>query len=227
MIANDIATDPRSSKRMPAGHPPLTNFLGLPLTRGSETLGSIGLANRDGGYDQDLVDELHPVIGVCAQLIAAWRNRRARREAQRELRERERELDCILENIPLMVCVKDAATGQFIRFNRAGEQLLGISREALIGRGDYTLLPKAQADFFASCDRQALAKGLPLDIPEQPLVRMRAYAPCTRARCVSSTMSASRDFCWVSPRTSVNAKATSIPCGSTSAWSPRFRINWR
>ncbi len=169
VIANDIATDPRSSKRMPAGHPPLTNFLGLPLIRGSETLGSIGLANRDGGYDQDLVDELHPVIGVCAQVIAAWRNRRARREAERELRERERELDCILENIPLMVCVKDAATGQFIRFNRAGEQLLSISREALIGRADYALLPKEQADFFASCDCQALAKGLPLDIPEQPL----------------------------------------------------------
>jgi len=168
VIANDPAHDPRGCGRLPTGHPTLDAFLGLPLLRGTEILGGIGLANRAGGYDAALVAELRPVIEACTQLLAAWRNRRAQRQAEIELRERERELDAIVENIPNMLFVKDAATLRFIRFNRAGEQMMGVSREALLGRSDYELVPKEQADFYTACDRQVLASDVPLDIPEEP-----------------------------------------------------------
>ncbi len=167
VIANDPAHDPRSCDRLPSGHPALDAFLGLPLIRSGEILGSIGLANRAGGYDTDLVEELRPVVEACAQLLAAWRSERIRSQTERELRERERELDSIVENIPNVLFVKDAATLRFVRFNRAGEQMMGISRDQLIGRSDYDLVPKEQADFYTACDRLALASDVPLDIPEE------------------------------------------------------------
>jgi PAS domain S-box-containing protein len=78
-------------------------------------------------------------------------------------------LDSILENLPNMVFVKDAAELRFVRFNRAGEALLGYRREDLIGKNDYDFFPKSEADFFTSRDREVLARGLVLDIPEEPI----------------------------------------------------------
>ncbi|MDD5390046.1 MAG: PAS domain S-box protein [Gallionellaceae bacterium] len=168
VIANDPAHDPRSCGRLPPGHPSLDAFLGLPLLRGGKILGSIGLANRVGGYDEALVAELRPVVEACAQLVAACHSERARQRTEMELRARERELDSIVENIPHMLFVKDAATLRFVRFNRAGEEMMGVSREKMLGRNDHDLVPKEQADFYTACDRQVLASGDPLDIAEEP-----------------------------------------------------------
>lgn len=78
-------------------------------------------------------------------------------------------LEAILENIPLMVFVKDAETLSFVRINRAGEDLLGMRREDLIGRGDRDVFPPEQAEFFIAKDREVLAKGEVLDTPEEPI----------------------------------------------------------
>lgn len=76
-------------------------------------------------------------------------------------------LDSIVENIPNMVFVKDAGDLKFVRFNRAGEDLLGYSRESLIGKNDYDFFPKEEADFFISKDREVLEKGNLVDIPAE------------------------------------------------------------
>ncbi len=44
-------------------------------------------------------------------------------------------LDTVIENIPNIIFVKDAETLKFVRFNRAGEELIGINREELLGKG--------------------------------------------------------------------------------------------
>src|SRR5688572_28404072 len=46
-------------------------------------------------------------------------------------------LDSIVESIPAMVFVKHASDLRFARFNQAGEELLGVKREALLGKNDY------------------------------------------------------------------------------------------
>ncbi|OWY59649.1 hypothetical protein B7486_73440, partial [cyanobacterium TDX16] len=58
-----------------------------------------------------------------------------------ELRESELFLTSVVENIPNMVFVKDAEQLRFVRFNRAGEQLIGQRREDLIGKSDHDLFP--------------------------------------------------------------------------------------
>ena len=78
-------------------------------------------------------------------------------------------LASIIEYIPNMIFVKDAKTLKFVRFNQAGEQLLGYSREELIGKSDYDFFPKQEADSFMAMDRQVLQRGQFLDIPEEPI----------------------------------------------------------
>ena len=77
-------------------------------------------------------------------------------------------LNSILENLPNMIFVKDAQTLRFMRFNKAGEELLGYSREELIGKSDYDFFPPEDADFFIAKDRQVLAQKL-LDISEESI----------------------------------------------------------
>jgi PAS domain S-box-containing protein len=56
-----------------------------------------------------------------------------------------------------------------VRFNRAGEELLGYSRGELIGKSDRDLFPTHEADFFVQRDRQVLASHEVVDIPEEPI----------------------------------------------------------
>ncbi|HEX5739126.1 MAG TPA: ATP-binding protein, partial [Hydrogenophaga sp.] len=78
-------------------------------------------------------------------------------------------LDSVIENIPDMVFVKDAADLRFVRLNRAGEQLLGYSRAEFLGKNDHDLFPRDQADLFTAKDREALEAGTVEDIPEEPI----------------------------------------------------------
>lgn len=88
---------------------------------------------------------------------------------EEEIKQTNHFLNTILENIPNMIFVKDARELRFVRFNKAGEKLLGYSREELIGKNDYDFFPKEQADFFTGKDKDVLTKGELLDIPEEPI----------------------------------------------------------
>lgn len=93
-----------------------------------------------------------------------------RKRAEVELRRSEIFLESIVENIPDMIFVKDANELRFVRFNRAGEELLGCRRQELIGKSDYDLFPKDEADFFTGADRDVLRNCKVLDIPEEPIL---------------------------------------------------------
>ena len=93
-----------------------------------------------------------------------------RKRAEVELRRSELFLESIVENIPHMIFVKDADQLRFVRFNRAGEELLGHTRQNLLGKSDYELFPRDEADFFTSADRDVLKNRKVLDIPEEPIL---------------------------------------------------------
>jgi PAS domain S-box-containing protein len=90
-----------------------------------------------------------------------------RRQQEEELRRLTMFLDSIVENIPDMIFVKNAGDLRFVRFNRAGENLLGYSREDLLGKNDYDLFLKEQADSFTEKDLNVLHGKALLDIPEE------------------------------------------------------------
>lgn len=76
-------------------------------------------------------------------------------------------LNTILENIPDMVFIKDAKELRFVRLNKAAEEILGISRDEMIGKNDYDFFSKEQASFFISKDKEVLAGNEIVDIPEE------------------------------------------------------------
>jgi len=78
-------------------------------------------------------------------------------------------LDSIIENIPNMILIKDAADLKFMKLNRAGEQLLGYSRDEFIGKNDYDFFPREEADFFTSRDREVLENKELMDIEEETI----------------------------------------------------------
>jgi PAS domain S-box-containing protein len=98
---------------------------------------------------------------------AAHREMRARGSAENDLLESNRFLDSLIENLPVMVFIKDARTLRYVRQNRATLDLLGLTRADVIGKNDHDFLPVEQADFGLAKDREVLDGGRLLDIPEQ------------------------------------------------------------
>jgi PAS domain S-box-containing protein len=94
---------------------------------------------------------------------------RERKKAEQDLKANELFLNSVIENIPNMIFVKDARELRFVRFNKAGEELLGYPRENLIGKSDYDFFPKEEADFFIAKDKEVLANKKLFDIPEEPI----------------------------------------------------------
>ncbi len=83
-ICNQRSTHPRSGG-IPAGHPPIDSVIGLPLLHGDDLIGLIYLANRPGGYDQQVAADLAPILASIVSILEARRNEFVRQETERNL----------------------------------------------------------------------------------------------------------------------------------------------
>jgi len=98
----------------------------------------------------------------------------ALKQAEQELLESKALIEAVLENVPLMIFIKEATDLRFVIFNRAGEELLGRNRKSLLGKSNLDLFPAEQAAFFMAKDREVLDGGADmLDIPEEPILTAR------------------------------------------------------
>jgi PAS domain S-box-containing protein len=68
-----------------------------------------------------------------------------------------------------MIFVKDAHSLRYVRQNRATLNLLGLTKQDVIGKRDHDFLPAEQADFILTKDREVLTSGRLVDIPEQSI----------------------------------------------------------
>ncbi|CAN5491790.1 hypothetical protein BH10BDE1_BH10BDE1_23240 [soil metagenome] len=78
-------------------------------------------------------------------------------------------VESILENIPNMIFVKDAKDLRFVRFNRAGENLIGRPKADLLGKNDFDLFPAEEARHFQAKDREVLKNRITIDIAEEEI----------------------------------------------------------
>ncbi|HWH79922.1 MAG TPA: histidine kinase dimerization/phosphoacceptor domain -containing protein [Candidatus Binatus sp.] len=73
-----------SSAPAPQSHPPLENYLGLPIRAGDKVIGLIGLANRPGGFDAAVQTMLERLLGlaepVCDSYLIGLEQERLRAE---------------------------------------------------------------------------------------------------------------------------------------------------
>ena len=136
VVSNDPLNDPRSGGR-PPGHPPLRHFLGVPILKGSEVVGMIGVANRPGGYmgtEQEKIEILCRAAGV---LYDSYRRqqyedglKQKRKRVEEALRESEERFRVVFESAPFGMVVVDAA-GTPLQYNRAFQEMLGYSDQEL------------------------------------------------------------------------------------------------
>ncbi|HWJ34792.1 MAG TPA: PAS domain-containing protein [Steroidobacteraceae bacterium] len=113
-----------------------------------------------------------PVLGAGGRperLLAVARDISDVKRGESDLREANRFLDSLIENLPVMVVLKDAATLSFVRLNRAFERFLGYSRDESLGKNAHDLFSAEEAEFIDSTDREALALGGLVDIAEQQI----------------------------------------------------------
>ena len=78
-IVNDPASHP-DRVGVPEGHPPITCFLGVPLKHAGETIGMIGLANKEAGYD---LEDQEDVEALSASFVESLMRKRAEISGQK------------------------------------------------------------------------------------------------------------------------------------------------
>jgi PAS domain S-box-containing protein len=103
--------------------------------------------------------------------VGVFRDITERKLMDETLMESKTLVDAVVENVPLMIFLKEATDLRFVIFNRAGEELLGYDRQVLLGKNNLDLFPPEQAAHFMTKDREVLDgdAGM-LDIPEEPIM---------------------------------------------------------
>jgi diguanylate cyclase (GGDEF)-like protein/PAS domain S-box-containing protein len=94
-------------------------------------------------------------VGVVLAILQ-FRHMLDRETAAAEINRAKTFLDTIIENMPVMVTVKELPTLRYTLVNRAAEVIFDVPRREIVGKRPHDILPKATADLFVASDRQAL-----------------------------------------------------------------------
>ncbi|MFB2918753.1 PAS domain S-box protein [Aerosakkonema funiforme] len=87
-------------------------------------------------------------------------------QANAALQESQEKLQAILDNTTAAIYVKDIA-GHFLTINRHLERLFNITRDRIVGKTDYDILPKDLAERIRDNDRQVMETGEPIQFEEE------------------------------------------------------------
>ncbi len=131
------------------------------------------VVHKNSGKIQEIRTRAFVVRDSSGKALKMWgvnidRNREAQTERERE--ELHNLLQVVLDNVPSMIFAKDFKRNLcFSLFNKAGENLLGVNRGQILGKNDYDLFPKEQADFFTLNDKKVLEKGSLVKIEKEEI----------------------------------------------------------
>jgi len=76
-------------------------------------------------------------------------------------------LDAIVERMPAVLFVTDPNTGAFLVINEAGEEVLGLTRQEVLGKAYAELFPHDQATRLSAYDRELILNGGVLVIEDE------------------------------------------------------------
>jgi PAS domain S-box-containing protein len=140
VISNDPENDSRSTG-IPTGHPAVNTFLGLPVYRGSQLIGVIGLANNPIGYNDELIEYLQPILATCASIIEAYKNYKQRLCSDSALKSSEAHIRAIVETAPDGIMTIDEY-GIIEMMNPRLSEIFGYSETDLLGKNIMMLMPE-------------------------------------------------------------------------------------
>jgi len=142
-LISNTPHDPRSGVRID-DHPDLTALLRIPILHGDERVAMIGMANRPGGYDQELIGFLQPLLITLGQLVAADRIKQQSRMVKNELARFKSTLDRTLD----CVFMFDAINLEFFYVNEGAMRQVGYSLDELLVMHPYDIKPNFTKEQF-------------------------------------------------------------------------------
>jgi PAS domain S-box-containing protein len=90
-----------------------------------------------------------------------------RKHAELERDRAKKFLDIVIENVPAAILVREPHTLRYVLVNRAGERFIGRSRDEILGKTVYDIVPKERADRIAADDAEVQRNpNLPLLIAD-------------------------------------------------------------
>ncbi|MEO8427916.1 MAG: PAS domain S-box protein, partial [Verrucomicrobiota bacterium] len=154
-------------------HPDDQAETGRVWTAAVESRGIYAVEHRLRFHDQTYHDMLVRGVaivgedGAILQWIGIHTDITERKQKEEELRRTQAFLNLVVENLPIGVFIKEARELRVVLWNKAIRELFGWPAEDLIGKNEYDLLPKADADSITAKDREVLSGSGLVDIAEE------------------------------------------------------------
>ena len=137
IAADQARTDPRTSEFADSYLAPLgiTSMLDVPIRAEGKMVGVICHEHIGSSRQWTLEEEQFAmsVANTVSLVLEAADRRRAEIETERS----KNFLNSVIENLPIMVFVKDAEHLRFVQWNKSAEDLTGFMRDTVIGKSDY------------------------------------------------------------------------------------------
>jgi diguanylate cyclase (GGDEF)-like protein/PAS domain S-box-containing protein len=157
VISNDPDNDPRSGG-LPTGHPGMRSYLGVPIKHRDTMLGMLGIANRRGGYQAEIVDALRPLLITAGSMIQSMRNLTSNKIIEDELQQKHKLLLGVIHNISDALIITDHR-GVISEVNTATEKIFGYYSQELLGRNIGMCLSAADAVAYDKSLKEFLLTG--------------------------------------------------------------------
>lgn len=123
------------------------------------------------GFVTTLVGTIAALLFIAVILWQLNTDIQRRKKAELELKQFQYRLQSILDNIPLMIQVKDLS-GKYLLINKQLKDTFSYTDELLIGKTDHDLEPE-RADEYEETDKEVAKTGKPAEIDETVVINDR------------------------------------------------------
>lgn len=148
LISNDVEQETkRSPHGTPKGHPELKRFLGIPIFKGDQFIGMVGLANKEKPYTLEDVDFLKPFLSSYANLIVTLNLNREKRKAELSQKHSESLYRLLSENIDDIVTLHDLEL-KTVYASPSLQKMTGFRPDQFIGKDFFAFFNFKPAEEF-------------------------------------------------------------------------------
>jgi len=150
------------------------SWAAIPLAPGGNTIGVMIVADKQGGYDTEMLEKLRPLFRVAGHFLLAYREREESYQVEKSHAFYRNLYDSLLEH-SLDCIVSMTSDGNVVEWNPAAEATFGWTRDEVMGRKLSDLIVPVGM-------RKAHGDGLAkyLETGEGPVIDQRIEVPALR-----------------------------------------------
>ncbi len=154
----------------------INNILQVMWGRENQLLNERTIRNKDyvqRGFVTTLVGTLTALVFIGIILWQLNTDIQRRKKAEKEVRNTQYLLQSILDNIPLMIQIKDLQ-GRYLLINKKLKDTFSYTDEMLLGKTDHNVEP-SEAEEYERTDNLAIKTKQPVDVNETVMLKNKQY----------------------------------------------------